>query len=58
MQDSYIHFYSLGSVLEGLSKFAHVINLEFFSDLIAVFQSLLSSDFLTHRNSHDSYNIT
>jgi len=41
----------MGSVLEGLSKFAHVINLEFFSDLIAVFQSLLSSDFLTHRDS-------
>ena len=38
-----------GSVLEGLSKFAHVINLEFFSDLIAAFQTLLASDFLQHR---------
>jgi len=40
----------MGSVLEGLSKFAHVINLEFFSDLILVFQSLLQSDFLEHRD--------
>ena len=39
----------LGSVLEGLAKFAHVINLEFFSDLISVFRDLLSVDFLSHR---------
>merc|ERR1712200_394995 len=41
----------MGSVLEGLAKFAHVINLEFFSDLIQVFQALLKSDFLDHRDS-------
>jgi len=41
----------MGSVLEGLAKFAHVINLEFFSDLILVFQSLLSADFLSQRDS-------
>jgi len=41
----------MGSVLEGLAKFAHVINLEFFSDLIQVFQSLLTADFLSHRDS-------
>ena len=28
----------MGAVLEGLSKFAHIINIEFFSDLISVFQ--------------------
>jgi len=41
----------MGSVLEGLAKFAHVINYSFFSDLITVFQSLLTADFLTHRDS-------
>lgn len=41
----------MGSVLEGLSKFAHVINYSFFSDLISVFQSLLTADFLSHRDS-------
>ncbi len=40
----------LGSVLEGLAKFAHVINLEFFSGLIAALQDLLASDFLQHRS--------
>jgi nucleolar complex protein 3 len=33
----------MGSVLEGLSRFAHVINIEFFSDLVVVFKQLLSS---------------
>lgn len=40
----------LGSVLEGLAKFAHIINIQFFSDLIIVFQSLLQEDFLTNRD--------
>jgi hypothetical protein len=39
-----------GSVLEGLAKFAHVINLEFFSGLIAALQDLLASGFLQHRS--------
>ena len=33
----------MGSVLEGLSRFAHVINIEFFSDLVTVFRELLGS---------------
>jgi hypothetical protein len=37
-------------VLEGLAKFAHVINLEFFSGLIAALQDLLASGFLQHRS--------
>jgi len=41
----------IGSVLEGLAKFAHVINIEFFSDLISVFAAFLKADFLSHRDS-------
>lgn len=41
----------MGSVLEGLAKFAHVINIEFFSDLLSVFATLLKTDFLSHRDS-------
>lgn len=40
----------MGSVMEGLSKFAHVINIEFFSDLIAVFQQLINSGTLGYRD--------
>ena len=38
------------AVLEGLSKFAHVINIEFFSDLISVFQSLLAGGTLSYQD--------
>uniref|UniRef100_A0AAR2JW79 Nucleolar complex protein 3 homolog n=1 Tax=Pygocentrus nattereri TaxID=42514 RepID=A0AAR2JW79_PYGNA len=41
----------LPSVLEGLAKFAHLINLEFFDDLLTVLHSLIMSGDLTHRES-------
>jgi len=40
----------MGAVLEGLSKFAHVINIEFFSDLVTVFQELLAGGTLSYRD--------
>merc|ERR1712025_179488 len=40
----------MGVVLEGLSKFAHIINIEFFSDLISVFQDLLEGGTLSYRD--------
>jgi len=40
----------MGAVLEGLSKFAHIINIEFFSDLIDVFQELLEGGTLSYRD--------
>merc|ERR1719251_350196 len=40
----------MGVVLEGLSKFAHIINIEFFSDLISVFQELLEGGTLSYRD--------
>ncbi|XP_071947688.1 nucleolar complex protein 3 homolog [Antedon mediterranea] len=39
------------SVLEGLAKFAHLINLEFFDDLIEVLNSLIQSGDLQYRES-------
>ncbi|XP_056153207.1 nucleolar complex protein 3 homolog [Lampris incognitus] len=41
----------LPSVLEGLAKFAHLINLEFFDDLLNVLQTLIQSDDLTNKES-------
>merc|ERR1719433_1105197 len=41
----------MGSVLEGLSRFAHIINIEFFSDLVAVFKELLAGQGLSLRDS-------
>ncbi|KAI4893559.1 hypothetical protein NFI96_021351 [Prochilodus magdalenae] len=41
----------LPSVLEGLAKFAHLINLEFFDDLLTVLHSLIMSGDLAHRES-------
>ncbi|KAM4623770.1 nucleolar complex protein 3 homolog [Polymixia lowei] len=41
----------LPSVLEGLAKFAHLINLEFFDDLLNVLQNLIQSGDLTYRES-------
>ncbi|XP_056626651.1 nucleolar complex protein 3 homolog [Triplophysa dalaica] len=41
----------LPAVLEGLAKFAHVINLEFFDDLLAVLHSLIVTGDLTYRES-------
>merc|ERR1719209_1820723 len=40
----------MGSVLEGLSRFAHIINIEFFSDLVSVFQELVSGGSLATRD--------
>jgi len=40
----------MGVVLEGLSKFAHIINIEFFSDLLSVFQGLLEGGTLSYRD--------
>lgn len=40
----------MGAVLEGLSKFAHVINIAFFSDLVQVFQDLLLGGTLSYRD--------
>lgn len=39
----------LSPVLEGLAKFAHLINIEFFNDLMAAIQSLLNNENLTLR---------
>ncbi|KAG8135421.1 putative Nucleolar complex protein [Naja naja] len=39
------------AVLEGLAKFAHLINLEFFDDLLVVLHSLIVSGVLSHRES-------
>nr|XP_039271663.1 nucleolar complex protein 3 homolog [Styela clava] len=39
----------LNSVLEGLAQFAHLINIDFFSDLIQVLQNLISSGDLNYR---------
>ncbi|XP_026526555.1 nucleolar complex protein 3 homolog [Notechis scutatus] len=39
------------AVLEGLAKFAHLINLEFFDDLLMVLHSLIVSGVLSHRES-------
>ncbi|XP_056432801.1 nucleolar complex protein 3 homolog [Gadus chalcogrammus] len=41
----------LPAVLEGLAKFAHLINLEFFDDLLNVLQNLIRSGDLTNRES-------
>uniref|UniRef100_A0A671KPG0 Nucleolar complex protein 3 homolog n=1 Tax=Sinocyclocheilus anshuiensis TaxID=1608454 RepID=A0A671KPG0_9TELE len=41
----------LPSVLEGLAKFAHLINLEFFNDLLVVLYGLITSGDLTYRES-------
>ncbi|XP_061491492.1 nucleolar complex protein 3 homolog isoform X2 [Rhineura floridana] len=41
----------LPAVLEGLAKFAHLINLEFFDDLLLVLHSLIVSGVLNHRES-------
>ncbi|XP_069467440.1 nucleolar complex protein 3 homolog [Ambystoma mexicanum] len=41
----------LPSVLEGLAKFAHLINVEFFDDLLAVLHTLISSGDLSYRES-------
>uniref|UniRef100_A0A3P8ZG00 Nucleolar complex protein 3 homolog n=1 Tax=Esox lucius TaxID=8010 RepID=A0A3P8ZG00_ESOLU len=41
----------LSSVLEGLAKFAHLINLEFFDDLLNVLQHHIQSGDLTYRES-------
>ncbi|KAK2148093.1 hypothetical protein LSH36_516g00022, partial [Paralvinella palmiformis] len=41
----------LSSVLEGLAKFAHLINLDFFDDLFAVLNDLVNSGDLTYRES-------
>uniref|UniRef100_A0A3Q4B3N4 Nucleolar complex protein 3 homolog n=1 Tax=Mola mola TaxID=94237 RepID=A0A3Q4B3N4_MOLML len=41
----------LPAVLEGLANFAHLINLEFFDDLLSVLQSLIQSGDLTNRES-------
>uniref|UniRef100_UPI003AAA7C68 nucleolar complex protein 3 homolog n=1 Tax=Centroberyx gerrardi TaxID=166262 RepID=UPI003AAA7C68 len=39
------------AVLEGLANFAHLINLEFFDDLLNVLQNLIQSGDLTNRES-------
>ncbi|NP_001088273.1 nucleolar complex protein 3 homolog [Xenopus laevis] len=41
----------LPSVLEGLAKFAHLINVEFFDDLLIVLHKLIDSGDLTYRES-------
>ncbi|KAM6951572.1 nucleolar complex protein 3 homolog [Aplochiton taeniatus] len=41
----------LPCVLEGLAKFAHLINLEFFDDLLHVLQKLIQSEELSYRES-------
>ncbi|XP_014832577.1 PREDICTED: nucleolar complex protein 3 homolog isoform X5 [Poecilia mexicana] len=41
----------LPAVLEGLANFAHLINLEFFDDLLNVLQNLIQSGNLTNRES-------
>ncbi|KAJ8025806.1 Nucleolar complex protein 3-like [Holothuria leucospilota] len=41
----------LPSVLEGLAKFAHLINIEFFDDLIKVLNQLIASGVLEYRES-------
>ncbi|XP_071317970.1 nucleolar complex protein 3 homolog [Trachinotus anak] len=41
----------LPAVLEGLANFAHLINLEFFDDLLNVLQNLIQSGVLTNRES-------
>ncbi|XP_075934415.1 nucleolar complex protein 3 homolog [Anarhichas minor] len=41
----------LPAVLEGLANFAHLINLEFFDDLLNVLQNLVQSGGLTNRES-------
>ncbi|XP_047464807.1 nucleolar complex protein 3 homolog isoform X2 [Mugil cephalus] len=41
----------LPAVLEGLANFAHLINLEFFDDLLNVLQNLIQSGDLTHKES-------
>ncbi|XP_012672847.1 nucleolar complex protein 3 homolog [Clupea harengus] len=41
----------LPSVLEGLAKFAHLINLEFFDDLLTVLHNLIVSGDLSNRES-------
>ncbi|XP_028307294.1 nucleolar complex protein 3 homolog isoform X3 [Gouania willdenowi] len=41
----------LPAVLEGLAKFAHLINLEFFDDLIVVLQKLIQSGDLSNKES-------
>ncbi|KFR11559.1 Nucleolar complex protein 3, partial [Opisthocomus hoazin] len=41
----------LPAVLEGLAKFAHLINVEFFDDLLVVLHSLIASGGLSYRES-------
>ena len=41
----------LSTVLEGLAKFAHLINVEFFDDLFSLLNELIESQTLTYRQS-------
>ncbi|XP_069133349.1 nucleolar complex protein 3 homolog isoform X2 [Argopecten irradians] len=41
----------LSAVLEGLAKFAHLINVDFFDDLFKVFDDLITSQELSYRES-------
>ena len=47
---SFPHSKLIGSVLEGLARFAHVVNIEFFGDLVAVFQQLIAGGTLGYRD--------
>ncbi|XP_022912978.2 nucleolar complex protein 3 [Onthophagus taurus] len=40
----------LGMCLEGLAKFSHCINLEYYMDLLNILDSLLKEDWLTYRD--------
>ncbi|KAI8480084.1 Nucleolar complex protein 3 [Branchiostoma belcheri] len=44
-----LHSVLLPSVLEGLAKFSHLINVEFFNDLITVLRELVESGSLSYR---------
>ncbi len=39
-----VNFKLIPSVLEGLSKFAHLINLDFFEDLLKLMHEMIESD--------------
>ncbi|XP_046464634.1 nucleolar complex protein 3 homolog [Daphnia pulex] len=39
----------MGVVLQGLAKFAHTINVDFFTDLVEVFNNLIANDQLDYR---------
>ena len=49
------NFKLIPSVLEGLAKFAHLISLEFFDDLVTVLHQMVETDVCFNKNVVDCF---